>query len=162
VGLLVLVGMVAAAAGISGCSSPSSHRASETTTTLLQVDDWKAPAATGGPSQANFCRVLIAMYRHEAELPRAAPRAKEQIVADFVATVPEAESVAPPPVAAAARTYLTAVTAILQALERAGLDYTKIKPGTLTPLLLDPSIKAAGNQVLTYSQTQCHYPIGGA
>lgn len=116
---------------------------------------------TGPPSTASFCAALTAMYRHEAELPLATTPVKEQILRDYVSTVPEALAVAPADIAPAARTYLTSVATILSSLASAGLDYKKIEPGSLTPLLLDPQIKAAGNQVLAYSQTQCHYTIGG-
>ena len=115
---------------------------------------------TGQPSEASFCTVLTAMYRHEAQVPLATTAVKEQILRDYVDTVPMAVAVAPADIAPAARTYLTSVDHILSALAAAGLDYKKIKPGTLTPLLLDPRIKAAGNQVLAYSQSQCHYTIG--
>ncbi len=115
---------------------------------------------TGQPSNASFCAVLTAMYRHEAELPAATTDVKKQILGDYVRTVPLALAAAPSDIAPAARTYLTSVAHILAALAAAGLDYRRIKPGTLTPLLLDPRIKAAGNQVLAYSQSQCHYSIG--
>lgn len=85
---------------------------------------------------------------------------KEQILRDYEATVPEALAVAPADIEPAARTYMTAVGRILGALAAAGLVYKKTRPGTLTPLLLDPQIKAAGNQVLDYARSQCHYVIG--
>lgn len=156
--------MVAAAAlvAVAGCGSP--HRrsgAAATTTTLLGTDHWSPPAVNGGPSAKNFCALLEAMYRHEAELPVATAAVKVQILRDYVATVPEAIAAAPADISGAAKTYLTSVATILSAVASAGLDYNKIKRGTLTPLLLDPQIKAAGNQVLSYSQTQCHYTIGG-
>jgi hypothetical protein len=146
---------------IAGCGGPS-HAARGPTTTLLARDDWTAPSVTGPPSAANFCTVLTAMYRHESELPVAPQKIKELIVGDFVATVPEALAAAPPSIAPAARTYLTDLAAVLSALDQVGLDYRRIPAGTLTPLLLDPSVKAAANQVLAYSQTVCHYTIGGA
>jgi hypothetical protein len=100
------------------------------------------------------------LYRHEAKLPQAADRAvKEQFLRDYAAAVPEVEAEAPPAVAGAARTYLGAVARILSAMAAAGLDYRKVPAGTLAPLLLDPSVKAAGNQVLAYSETTCHYDI---
>ncbi len=150
---------------LTACGS-SPHRAdgrpSTTVTTLLQSDTWVAPQVSGPPSTANFCALLTAMYRHEAQLPLATARVKEQILQDYVHTVPEALAAAPPDIAPAARTYLTSVASILSSLASAGLDYKKIKAGSLTPLLLDPQIKAAGNQVLAYSQTKCHFAIGGA
>lgn len=156
---------VAGALLLSACGgSPPRHAAAPptTVTTLMQTDRWSAPRLNGPPSAANFCTVLTAMYRHEAQLPLATTPVKEQILRDYVRTVPEALSAAPPAIEPAARTYLTSVASILSSLAAAGLDYKKIKPGSLTALLLDPQIKAAGNQVLAYSQTQCHFAIGGA
>lgn len=102
------------------------------------------------------------MYSHQAQLPAATQAVKEQILGDFVATVPEALAFAPPGIEPAARTYLTSLAALLSALRADGLEYAKVPAGTLTPFLLDPGIKAAGNQVLAYSTTVCHYTIGGA
>lgn len=149
---------------LSGCGTAHRHSSARppvTATTLVQVDTWTAPTVSGPPSPASFCAVLTAMYRHEAQIPLATQSVKEQILRDYVRTVPEALAAAPADIAPAARTYLNSVAQILSALAAAGLDYKKIKPGTLTPLLLDPQIKAAGNQVLAYSQSQCHYTIGG-
>lgn len=146
---------------LAGCGSPVRHT-SAPTTTLIQSDHWTAPALTGGPSAAAFCRVLTAMYRHEARMPLATTRVKEKMVEDFVHTVPEAVAAAPASIAPAAEKYLTSLASVLNSLVEAGLDYKKVPAGTLTPLLLDPSIKAAGNQVLSYSTAVCHYTIGGA
>lgn len=158
--------MVAAVSvvAMAGCGGPHrrSDAAAKTTTTLLGTDHWSPPAVSGAPSATKFCTVLEAMYRHEAEIPVATTAVKEQILRDYVATVPEAIAAAPADIAGAAKTYLTSVATILSAVASAGLDYNKIKRGTLTPLLLDPQIKTAGDQVLSYSQTQCHYTIGGA
>lgn len=148
---------------LAGCGD--SHRSAHpapTSSTLLQVDHWTPPQVSGPPSPAGFCTVLTAMYRHEADLPRAAPAIGTQILRDYVSTVPAALAAAPADIAPAARTYLSSVASILTSLADAGLDYKKVKQGSLTPLLLDPQIKAAGNQVLAYSQNQCHYAIGGA
>lgn len=117
---------------------------------------------SGPPSAQSFCTVLTAMYKHEAELPLAADdKVKEQIIRDYVSTVPEALAAAPAAIAAPARLYLGSVSQLLSELSATGLDPKKVKPGGLTELLLDPRIKAAGNQVLAYSATQCHYVIGG-
>ncbi|HET9076836.1 MAG TPA: hypothetical protein VFN68_07880 [Acidimicrobiales bacterium] len=148
--------------GHSRAADPRPAAAATTTTTLLQVDNWTAPAVSGPASQTNFCTVLTAMYRHESELPDASPAVRKDILRDYVNTVPEALAAAPPDIAGAAGTYLHSVASILSSLVSAGLDYRKVKPGSLTPLLLDPQIKAAGNQVLAYSQSKCHYAIGGA
>jgi hypothetical protein len=102
------------------------------------------------------------MYSHQTELPVSSAPVKKQILTDFTATVPEALASAPPEIAGPAKTYLTSLSTVLNALVKAGLDYKKVPEGTLTPLLLDPDIKAAGTQVLDYSRTVCHYTIGGA
>ena len=152
--------LLAAVMALTACSS--GHRAATTsTTTLLQTDSWTAPVVSGPPSSASFCTVLTAMYRHEAQLPEASTKTKEQIVRDFLASVPTAIAQAPAPIAAPARTYLDAVAQILQSLLQAGLNYHNVQAGSLAGVLLDPSIKTAGNQVLDYSQNQCHYSIGG-
>jgi hypothetical protein len=146
---------------LAGCGGHTRH-SSAPTTTLLQSDNWKAPVVSGPPSSHNFCTVLVAMYSHQAEMTIAAPAVKKQILTDFTSTVPEALANAPADIAAPARTYLTGLSTVLDAVVRAGLDYKKVPAGTFTPLLLDPKIKAAGTQVLDYSRTVCHYTIGGA
>ncbi|HLI54193.1 MAG TPA: hypothetical protein VKU88_07705 [Acidimicrobiales bacterium] len=114
----------------------------------------------GPPGPATFCTLLTALYRHEAQLPEAADKAvKERFLRDYAAAAPRVEAEAPPALAAAAHTYLGAVARILSAMAAAGLDYRKVPAGTLAPLLFDPSVKAAGNQVLAYSETTCHYDI---
>lgn len=154
--------MAAAAAAALLCASCSApvHPAEGAAGHLLRSDDWSLPAAVGPPGPATFCLLLTALYRHEAKLPEAADKAvKEQFLHDYVAAVPRVEAEAPPALAAAARTYLGAVARILSAMAAAGLDYRKVPAGTLAPVLLDPSVKAAGNQVLAYSETTCHYDI---
>lgn len=149
------------AALLSGCST-SHHSTSTPTTTLIQVDHWSPPAVSGPPSQTAFCSVLTAMYHHETELPVATQAVKVQIVKDFTATVPAAIAVAPADIAGAARLYLTTLDSVLTVLAQNGLDYKKVPPGTLTPLLLDTKVQSAARAVLAYSQTRCHYSIGGA
>lgn len=158
---MVLGILLAVAVLVAGCSS-SHHRTSTPTTTLIQVDRWTPPAVSGPPSQAAFCSVLTAMYRHETELPVATEPVKVQILKDFTATVPAALAVAPADIAGPARLYLTSLDSVLTALAQDGLDYKKLPPGTLTPLLLDTKVQSAARAVLAYSQTQCHYSIGGA
>lgn len=127
---------------------------------LLRADNWSPPVVEGPPSAANFCALLTAVYRHEQQLPDAASSAvKEAIVRDYVSTVPAIEAEAPAPIAAAARTYLGGVARVLAALDSAGLDYRKVPAGTLGPVLLDPAVKSAGNEVLAYSENTCHYNI---
>ena len=145
---------------LAGCSGSGRHHTAPVTT-LLQTDDWTPPTVTGPPSAATFCTVLTAMYRHEAELPVAAKLLKPKILEDFVATVPSAETAAPPDIAGPARTYLGTLAPLLDALARAGLDYGKVPKGTLSPFLLDPEVRSAGQTVLAYSERVCHYTIGG-
>jgi hypothetical protein len=153
-------------AGCSGGSHPISkrpaHTPSVTPSTLLGSDVWTLPAVPGPPSTANFCTLLTAVYRHEGLIPEAEPAVKVQIVDDYVSAVPEMIAEAPPSIAADANTYLTQTGKALGALAAAGLDYKKVPPGTFTALLLDPTVKSAGDAVLAFSQQQCHYTIGGA
>lgn len=115
---------------------------------------------TGPPSAANFCSLLTAVYEHEAELPRAASaKVKAQIIGDYVSTVPRIVAQAPPEIAPAARTYLEGIASILHDLGGAGFDYRKLPAGTLGQFLLDPKLKAAGNQVIAYSQNTCHFDL---
>lgn len=158
---ILLAVWAAGLTALAGCGG-GSHHAATAATTLLATDDWKAPVVAGPPSDRSFCTVLVAMYAHQTQLPVATTAVKKQILSDFVATVPEALASAPPGIEASARTYLTHLAPLLDALVKGGLDYKKVPAGTLSPLLLDPSIKAAGNQVLSYSRTVCHYTIGGA
>lgn len=119
------------------------------------------PAVSGPPSTSNFCTLLVATYTHEARLPFARDqKVREEIVADYVKAEPHVAAAAPPEIAPAARTYLGAVARILADLGRAGLDAKKVPHGELGPLLLDPQVKAAGDQVLAFSQSYCHYVIG--
>lgn len=145
---------------LAGCGG-SRHHSSAPTTTLLQTDVWKVPAVAGPPSSANFCTVLVAMYSHESQLPLATPPVKKEILSDFSAAIPVALAAAPSNIAAPARTYLSSLGTLLDALVKGDLDYKKVPAATLTPLLLDPNIKAAGTEVLNYSRSVCHYPIGG-
>lgn len=159
-----LLAALAIAVVVAGCGShPAGRRASTPTTTLIAEDTWHLPPVSGPPSQQGFCTLLVAAYTHVGKLPEAANlHVREQMVGDFVGSAPAIIASAPPPIASQAKVYLTAVSQILQAFEHAGLDSSKLPKGELAPLLLDPRIKAAGNQVLDYSETECHYTIGGA
>jgi hypothetical protein len=153
----ILAGLSAVAAA---CASSGAHHASGTSGQLIRTDNWSPPALAGAPSAATFCALVTAVYEHEAELPRAATtKVKEQIVGDYISAVPQMVAAAPPDIAPAARTYFEGIARILRDLTRAGLDYRKLPAGTLGPLLLDPAMKAAGNQVIAYSQTTCHYNL---
>ena len=144
----------------SGCSG--GHRPKSVGPPPITADTWKPPAVTGGASSQNFCSLLVATYEHEAQIPMAANnKVKEEMLQDYVSTVPAIVSDAPPAISHAAGVYLPSVAKLLSDLIRVGLDSQKLKGGNLASLLLDPRIKSAGNQVLAYSQSQCHYNISG-
>lgn len=149
-----------AALTATGCSARHG-RASEPTTTLIHQDTWVAPAVVGPPSTHNFCSLLVAMYEHEAQIPEAAnTKVKEQIVQDYIDTVPKVLAETPPALATSAPLYLHSVAQILSQLEQAGLNPTKVRGGNVAGVLLDPAVRTAGNQVLAYSSEFCHYNIG--
>jgi hypothetical protein len=128
---------------------------------LLQSDTWVAPHVSGPPSPGNFCTFLVAIYEHEAQLPLAATtKVKEEIVEDYVDTVPKALAEAPADIAGPAQTYLRSVAELLTYLVQAGFNPQKVRGSDLAAILLDPSVKSAGNQVLAYSSEYCHYDIG--
>lgn len=132
------------------------------TTVVATTDTWTPPAVTGGPSTANFCRVLVAVYTHEQTLTVVAdPRMRQDIVADYVRAAPRAIALAPPSIAPAANLYLGAIASVLASLDNAGLDPTKLSNRELTSILLNPRVKDAGNKVIDFSQQECHYTIGG-
>lgn len=125
------------------------------------MDRWNPPVLTGGPSQANFCLALSALYRHMGDLPHVASLAVgKQILSDYVSYTPVVVSEAPPAIRTEARTYLTAVAGYLSQLAKADLSLGRLPTGALAPLATAPA-KAAATAVLGYSSTQCHYTIGG-
>jgi hypothetical protein len=146
-----------------GCASHASSRhVAAPTTTLITQDVWHLPPNSGLASTENFCTLLVSTYRHIGDLPHAANvRVREAIVEDYVDAAPTIIAAAPSSIASQAKVYISAVAQILAAFERVGLNGNKLPKGQLGPLLLDPQIKEAGNQVLAYSQSECHYTIGG-
>lgn len=87
-------------------------------------------------------------------------KVREQILGDYVAEAPAMVGAAPAPVAADARLYITSVAVILADLQKAGLNGKKITDPKLAQLLLDPQVKAAGNNVIAFVRDNCHYAIG--
>ena len=161
-----LFATVSVATVAAGCSS-SRHRAAPAPTTTLApdavtVDHWAPPALAGGPSTANFCAAVTAIYRHMASLPHAVSRpVGKAIISDYIAYAPTVVAQAPPAVRADAATYLGAVSQFLTDLVRADLDEARLPAGALGGLAT-PAAKAATAAFLGYSNTQCHYVIGGA
>lgn len=146
--------------GGGGHGSGASHGHGGPTTTLIEADTWTLPAITGGPSDANFCTLLVSLYQHMAKLPYTANlHVRKQFVADYVAASPTVEAAAPPSLAPAAKEYLGTVAATLAALGKVDLNDRKLGPGSLGPSLLDPQFAAASQQILAFSQQTCHYSI---
>jgi hypothetical protein len=125
------------------------------------VDRWAPPALTGPPSNAQFCLALTAVYRHMADLTRviSAP-VTARYLTDYVTFAPSAVAVAPPAVHPAAALYMGAVASYLRAFVRAGLDLNRLPAGSLAQLA-SPTVNAAYTTLAGYSQTECHYAIGG-
>jgi hypothetical protein len=145
-----------------GCGGHARAKAIEPTpTTAVAADTWSPPAVGATRGTANFCALLAAVYRHEATLSNVPnPRVREDIVADYIRLVPRLIALAPPTIAPAARLYLTSIAAVLGSLENVALDASKLPHAQLAPLLLDPKVKAAGDNVMAFSQSVCHYTIG--
>ena len=142
-----------------GCSS-GTHRATAPTTTLIKVDRWTAPPV-GGPSTTSFCTLVTAVYRHMAQVPFTANgQVRSQFVGDYVSTAPAMIASAPPAIASDARLYISSVAQILSALRDAGLDARKLAGGPIGSILVDPNVKTAGNNVISFVQVNCHYTIG--
>lgn len=147
--------------GLSGCGSHHTPKASAPTTTLVKVDTWTAPVVSGPASPANYCALVVSLYKHEQDLEVAAgTKLKEQIVTDYVKTVPKIVTESPPAIASAAKLYFDSTATILGQLVQNHLNAQKNK-GSGLALLLDPAVKTAGNQVIAYTGTNCHYTIGG-
>lgn len=148
------------------CSGSHAARAAEPSTTTLPAgtvtrDVWDPPPLTGGPSQAEFCAGLTALYGHMAELAHVvSPHLTERFLADYVAFEPKLLSAAPAGIASAAGTYLGTVAAYLQKLSAAGLQLGRLPSGALAELST-PSVDSAFEQLSGYSTTNCHYTIGG-
>lgn len=142
-----------------GCSS-GAHRATGPTTTLIKVDTWTAPVV-GPPGTTSFCTLVTAVYRHMAQVPFTANKqVRSQFVGDYVSTAPAMIASAPPAIASDARLYISSVAQILSALRNAGLDAHNLAGGPVGSILVDPNVKAAGNNVISFVQFNCHYTIG--
>jgi hypothetical protein len=153
-------GLAATSILVAGCSVGGDHRAAGPTTTLITVDRWTAPTVNGAGTDS-FCSVVTSVYQHMAQLPLAADnRIRSQFVGDYVSTAPAMVAAAPPAVAADAKLYFTSVAQILAALRNAGLDARRIAGSRVGSILLDPTVKAAGNNVIAFVQGNCHYTIG--
>jgi hypothetical protein len=155
---------LALAAGIGplACGSTSGHKSSGPTTTLVKVDRWHPPPIPAGPGIPGFCASVVSIYKHVALIPYAAnQKIRMQFVHDYLSQVPTMISSAPAEIAPDARTYFTSVGQILGDLQSAGLNPKRISDPNLGQLLLDPTIKAAGDRVISYVRDNCHYTIGG-
>jgi hypothetical protein len=152
-------------AACGGRSKPAAAPPAATATTLapgtVTTDDWRPPVLSGPPSPSNFCTALTAIYRHEAQLPHvvSTPLA-ESFLTDYISYAPTVVAEAPPEVAPSARTYVDAVSTYLARLVAAGLALGRLPAGSLAPLSA-PAVNAAFQQLASYSQTYCHYTIGG-
>lgn len=159
---------VAGAAALLLCLSACSgaHRGQTGTATSLPpgtitVDRWSPPALSGGPSLANFCAALTAVYRHMADLPHVVSRkVSKEILSDYVSYAPTVIAESPPDVRGSASLYVGTVSAYLHQLVRADLDMGRLTSGALQPLT-SPSVDAAYSSLSGYAQTKCHYTIGG-
>ncbi len=162
-------GLVAAAVALAvvlgACSAGHRGNAGPATTLppgTITVDRWIPPTLSGGPSPANFCAALTAVYQHMAELPHVlSTKVSEDILSDYVSYAPTVIAEAPPEVRDSASAYVTAVSTYLQQLIQAGLDLGRLPAGALQPLAT-PSVNAAYSSLYGYSQTECHYTIGGS
>lgn len=158
--LVAPLAALAAMTAVGACGGGVTSHASRSSS--VGADTWTPPAISGPPSTAKFCTLLVAGYQHLGQIPNAVSnKVRQDIVADFIAVVPKVIAAAPAEIAGPAAIYLRSVAQILSDLDRVGLNAQKLAPGQLSPLLLDPTIKAAGTKVIAYSQANCHYTIGG-
>jgi hypothetical protein len=152
-----------ASALVTGCGRHAPVKAiGPTPTTAVAADTWSPPGVGPTPGTANFCALLSAVYTHEATLSDVPnPHVREDIVADYIRLVPRMISVAPPAIASAAGLYFKTIAAVLTSMENVALNASKLSRAQLASLLLDPRVKAAGDNVMTFSEHYCHYTIGG-
>ena len=150
------------AALAAACGSSSAHRTAGPTTTLVKADTWRAPVVGSAPSTHGYCTSVVSIYKHVALLPYAAnQRVRTEIVNDYVNEVPTMIATAPSSVASDSKLYFTSVGQILADLQKAGLNPSKLSDPNLGHLLLDPGIKAAGTNVISFVRENCNYTIGG-
>lgn len=147
-----------------GCSGGDGGRAAAPTTLppgTITVDRWSPPTLTGGPGQANFCSALTAIYQHMGDLPHVISRkVTESIIGDYVAYAPTVVAQAPPAIHPSAAAYIGAVSTYLHELIQSGLDQGHLPTGSLATLST-PALRTDYSDVFGYTQTQCHYTIGG-
>lgn len=117
---------------------------------------------TPAPSKDGYCTSVVSIYKHVALIPYAAnQRVRLQMVNDYLREVPTMIATAPQTVASDSRLYFAAVAQILTDLQKAGLNPKKLSDPNLGHVLLDPSIRAAGDRLITFVKDNCHYTIGG-
>lgn len=151
---------------LGGCTA--THRAARPAPTTsvpagtITADRWDPPVLSGPPGQSNFCAALVAIYRHEAELGHVISRpVATAIIDDYVAYAPTLISQAPSQIRTTVAAYIQAVAGYLREVTVAGLDLNRLQPGSLTAM--SSAGASNGYKVLsTYSQTNCHYTIGGS
>ena len=154
--MAVLAGVAAA------CGAGVTHRTLGPTTTLVQVDNWRAPAVVPTPSTDGYCTSVVSIYKHLALLPYAATqKVRVQMVNDYLAEVPTMNATAPPTISGDSKLYFGTVAEILGDLQKAGLKPNRLSDPNLGHLLVDPGIKAAGDRVIKFVQSNCNYAIGG-
>lgn len=125
------------------------------------MDRWRPPNVPSVPDTTGYCTVVVAIYKHVAELPHATQKVRAQLVNDYLAEVPTMIATAPQPAAADSRLYFNSVAEILGDLQKAGLDPKKLSDPNLGRVLLDPTVKAAGDRVINFVRNNCNYTIGG-
>lgn len=154
-------------AGTTGCTSARHRSAPPASTTTLPpgaitTDVWVPPHLSGGPSQANFCTAVTAIYRHEAELPHVASTSvSADILGDYISYTPTVIAAAPPTIASSAATYMRAVADYLGELLTAKLNMRNLAAGALSPLV-GTNVSTAYADLHQYVQANCHYTIGGS
>jgi hypothetical protein len=144
---------------LAGCGR--SHDASAASKTpVITSDHWTPPAVSDKPSSASFCTLVVAIYRHEAELPEAATqKLRKQILGDYISLLPRIVASAPPQVSSASKTYFDEAGKVFNELEQTGLVSSKLQAGSLAGLAT-PAFEKASAEVLSYTQKYCHYSIG--
>lgn len=125
------------------------------------MDRWEPPQLAGPPGRANFCRALEAIYTHTGQLSRVVSRTvTEAILSDYVSYSPTLIAEAPADIHTDAAAYLGAVASFLDQFVAAGLDYSRLPPGALSPLT-SPTVRSAYSRLAGYSTSQCGFTIGG-
>ncbi|HWE57754.1 MAG TPA: hypothetical protein VG435_19790 [Acidimicrobiales bacterium] len=151
---------------LSGCTSAHRSARPAPTTSLpagtITADRWDPPVLSGPPGRSNFCAALVAIYRHEGELGHVISHpVATDIIDDYVAYAPTLISQAPTQIRTTVAEYIQAVAGYLHQVVAAGLDLNRLQPGSLTAM--SSAGASNGYKVLsTYSQTNCHYTIGGS